>query len=205
MSLNEFSGSSRTNAFERMSGRVVSTLDRTLGGVRRLHAALNPWGMASIVGGFALACFGAVFAARQGVSPALALMAAYCVVTTCIASTVLLAMLSQRAPKLAERPVELRTNLRAWKLVNELRVSDACRLWCDIEPGSPYSQEAIAWATAMLDAIKRGDLPILPRSTGSQELDERERTNPSWRTRVSREALRSWADAHGHCPAFLHG
>lgn len=203
MSLNEFFGSSRANAFERVSGSIGASFDRTLAGARWLHAALHPWGVASIVGGIALACFGAIFAVRQGTSAALALMAAYCVVTTCIACTVTLAMLLQRTPKAAARPSELRPNLRAWKLVSELRISDACRLWCDIEPGSPYSQEAIAWATAMLDAIKRGDLPILPRASGSKELDERERTNPTWRTRVSRDALRIWADAHGHCPAFL--
>ncbi len=60
MSLNEFFGSSRANAFERVSGSIGASFDRTLAGARWLHAALHPWGVASIVGGIALACFGAI-------------------------------------------------------------------------------------------------------------------------------------------------
>lgn len=210
MSLNETFGPT-SNSFERTSGIAGSSLQLVLAKAQSLSGALGPIAIASIVAGFALACFGAIFAVQQGVSFALALMAAYCVVTTCIVCTVTLAMLTQRAPKaVAIRPVEASpngANIAAWRLVSELRVSDACRLWCDIEPGSAYSQESIAWATAMLDAIKKGELPILAR-TGvtkdvAKEQDERERTNPSWRTRVSREALKTWALSHGYCPAFL--
>jgi hypothetical protein len=213
MSLNEIFGpTSRSNSYERTTGLAGSSLQLVLAKAQWLGGALGPVGLASIVAGFALACFGAIFAVQQGVSFALALMAAYCVVTTCIACTVTLTMLAQRTPKTTVvRPVESRpsggVNIAAWRLVSELRVSDACRLWCDIEPGSAYSQEAIAWATAMLDAIKKGDLPILQRTDvakeGARELDERERSNPTWRTRVSRDALKSWAASHGYCPAFL--
>jgi hypothetical protein len=205
MSLNEIFGTaSRSNSFERATAIASPSLQVAVAKAQWLRGALGPIGIASIVCGFALACFGAILAIQQGVSFALALMAAYCVVTTCIACTVTLAMLSQRTPKIVvAAPEAPRTNIAAWKLVSEMRVSDACRLWCDIEPGSAYSQETIAWATAMLDAIKKGELPILQRTDGAKELDERERTHPSWRTRVSRDALKSWALSHGYCPAFL--
>jgi hypothetical protein len=206
MSLNEIFGSTaRSNSFESATGKIGSSFEMVIAKAVWLRDALRPWGMASIVAGVAIAGIGASFAIQQGVSVALALMAAYCVVATCIACTVTLALLSQRAPKeVVARPAAAGPNIAAWRLVSELRVSDACRLWCDIEPGSPYSQEAIAWATAMLDAIRKGELPILPRPGGQRDQDERERTHPSWRTRVSREALKSWASSHGFCPAFLH-
>ena len=203
MSLNEIFGSSRPNSFSQAARSVVS-FESLSARIQWLRATLGPLGVVSILTGIALACVGAGFAVQQGASIALALMAAYCVVATCIACTVTVAMLSQRAPKAAVRAVAAGPNIRAWRLVSELRVSDACRLWCDIEPGAPYSQEAIAWATAMLDAIKKGELPILARS-GADRDDDRERNQPSWRTRISRDALKSWAAAHGYCPAFLEG
>ena len=204
MSLNETFES--TNARSELLASPSPSLFRNLmAKAVWLQGALSPLGIASIVGGISLACFGAIFAVQQGVSAALALMAAYCVVTSCIACTVTLALLSQRTPKVAVvTPArELRPNIAAWRLVSELRVSDACRLWCDIEPGAPYSQEAIAWATAMIDAIKKGELPLLPRQGLTRELDERERTNPTWRTRISRDDLKAWASSHGYCPPFL--
>jgi hypothetical protein len=205
MSLNEtFGPASHPNSLERATAIATPSFQVAVAKAQWLRGALGPLGIASIVCGFALACFGAILAIQQGTSFAMALMAAYCVVTTCIACTVTLTMLSQRTPKtIVAVPAAPRTNIAAWKLVSELRVSDACRLWCDIEPGSAYSQEAIAWASAMLDAIKKGELPILQRTDGGKDLEERERTHPSWRTRISREALKSWALSHGFCPAFL--
>ena len=205
MSLNEIFGSTTgSNSFEGATGKIGSSVEAIVAKASWLSETLRPWGMASIVAGFAVAGIGATFAIAQGASVALALMAAYCVVATCIACTVTLALLSQRSPReVVAKPSEPRPNIAAWRLVSELRVSDACRLWCDIEPGSPYSQEAIAWATAMLDAIKKGELPVLSRAGGQKDIDERERTNPSWRTRVSRDDLKAWAASHGFRPAFL--
>ncbi len=82
-------------------------------------------------------------------------------------------------------------------------MSNASRLWCDVEPGHPYTQELAAWAAAMLDAIKTGALPILPRPGASEEAVLRERSHPTWHTTVARDALKSWALQHGRCPAFL--
>jgi len=91
----------------------------------------------------------------------------------------------------------------AWQLVERFRISDASRLWCDIEPGCPASQESLAWTRAMLDAIKRGELPVSP-NTGDNKFRERERLNPSWCTEIERGDLAAWAKAYGHTPQFLH-
>ena len=91
----------------------------------------------------------------------------------------------------------------AWTLVARFRISDASRLWCDIEPGSQASQETLAWTHAMMDAIKRGELPVSPQM-GDAKFRERERNNPSWRTEIERDDLAVWAKAHGRTPRFLH-
>jgi len=90
----------------------------------------------------------------------------------------------------------------AWTLVARFRISDASRLWCDIEPGSQASQETLAWTHAMMDAIKRGELPVSPQM-GDAKFRERERNNPSWRTEIERGDLAVWAKAHGRTPRFL--
>ncbi len=91
----------------------------------------------------------------------------------------------------------------AWQLVARFRISDASRLWCDIEPGSQASQETLAWTHAMMDAIKRGELPVSPQM-GDAKFRERERANPSWRTEIERDDLAVWAKGHGRTPRFLH-
>ena len=79
------------------------------------------------------------------------------------------ALLSQeddvRALAIAQQAVSRKPNYAAWKMVEKFNVSNASRLWCDIEPGHPYSQESSAWAAAMLDAIKSGALPVSPKNT----------------------------------------
>jgi hypothetical protein len=87
--------------------------------------------------------------------------------------------------------------------VNTLTVSDASRLWCDIEPGATATQETIAWGRALLDAIKRGELPILTKAGASEEAIKRESENPNYMTQVSRDALQAWARGHGYAPNFL--
>ena len=84
------------------------------------------------------------------------------------------------------------------------RISDASRLWCEIEPGCAASQDSLAWSQAMLAAIKTGELPICKRAGESKEVHDRERINPNWATEIERAALKSWADSHGHLPRFLH-
>jgi hypothetical protein len=150
---------------------------------------------------FAVGC--TLWAIYEGVSLPLALMGGYCTIVAGIAFCVVQLVLTRLAAQGTPAPAQTKPNYTAWKLVNTLNVSNASRLWCDIEPGHPYSQESAAWAAAMMDAIKSGVLPISPKPHTSKEMLAREQANPGWNTEVSREALRAWALAHGHCPTFL--
>lgn len=145
-------------------------------------------------------------AIAQGAGVPMALMAGYCSLVATIALVVVFHVLKNppaRAVPVAVAAVSQQPNYSAWKLVSQMNVANASRLWCDIEPGHPYSRESMAWATAMLDAIKTGALPIVSKPNAAKEVVERERTNPTWHTEISREAMQAWAKAHGHNPEFL--
>jgi hypothetical protein len=144
-----------------------------------------------------------LWAVHEGVSLPLALMGGYCTMIAGIALFVAQLVLAHVTTKVAPAQTSRKPNYAAWKLVNTLNVSNASRLWCDIEPGHPYSQESMAWAAAMLDAIKSGALPVNAKPHATKEMVAREQANPGWNTEVTRDALRTWALKHGHCPAFL--
>jgi hypothetical protein len=180
---------------------------------------IGPLGVLVLLSGICIAVGGTLWAIELEVPYPLAIMAGYC---TFIASACLCAMLMmlRRKPARVEQPARKTAiattttsaqasrprgepNYAAWKLVSKLSVSDASRLWCDIEPGCPATQESIAWAHAILDAIKRGELTIIPRTGLSETMRGPEQTNPSWTTEVARDSLKTWAQAHGHAPRFL--
>jgi len=146
-----------------------------------------------------------VWAIVEGANAALALLIGY----SAVASTIGLARLApskktktqdvEPAPKLV--PAEPETSA-AWKLVSTFTISDASRLWCNIEPGTAATQESMAWGRALLDAVQQGNLPIVAKN-GSPEALDRERQNPHYMTQVTREALKLWADQKGQTPPFL--
>jgi len=157
-----------------------------------------------LLAGLCVAFAGTLWAIELDVPYPLAIMWGYC---TFLASACLCAVLMvlYKAPTQIEPVTAIRgqPNYAAWKLVSKYSVSDASRLWCDIEPGCPASQESIAWAHAILDAIKRGELSIIPRTGLSEAISGSEQANPTWHTEVARGALQSWAQSHGHAPRFL--
>jgi len=168
-----------------------------------LRSRIGPSQIVPLAAAFLFAVGCTLWAIQEGVSVPLALMGGYCTIVAgiilCVAQLTLTHVNAGAAPAPAPRT----PNYAAWKLVNKLNVSNASRLWCDIEPGHPYTQESIAWSAAILDAIKSGALPICPRPHATKEMLAQERANPGWNTEVTREALKAWAQAHGHCPAFL--
>ena len=148
--------------------------------------------------GVALAVGCTLWAIQEGVPHPLAIMLGYCTVASsaCVGMA-LLAVQSAAAKKSSIGP-KRGPNYAAWRVVSSLSVSDASRLWCDIEPGCPASQESIAWGIAMLDAIKRGELPASATDGAIQAP-----SNPNWHTKIARDALKVWAKALGHSPRFL--
>lgn len=172
---------------------------------RTIGSALGPLGLLVLCGGIALAVFCTAWAVQADVPYPIALAVGYCTVacSVCLCA-VLMPILNSREPA-AKITEKAQPNYAAWNHVKTFRVSDASRLWCDIEPGCAASQDSLAWSQAILAAIKSGELPICKQAGQSNETFDRERANPNWATEIERAALRIWADSHGHLPRFLHG
>lgn len=175
--------------------------------VSRFLSSLGLPELVVFCGGLVLTTSCTWLAIAQGAGVPMALMAGYCSLVATIALVVVFHVLknppaAQPAPVVVAA-VSQQPNYSAWKLVSQMNVANASRLWCDIEPGHPYSRDSMAWATAMLDAIKTGALPIVSKPNTAKEVAERERTNPTWHTEITREALQAWAKANGHNPEFL--
>ena len=183
-----------------------------------IEHSIGALGVLVLLGGICIAVGGTLWAIELEVPYPLAIMAGYCTFIASACLCVALMVLRKTSTKV-EQPVSStgpdttnttttaaargKPNYAAWKLVSKFSVSDASRLWCDIEPGCPATQESIAWAHAILDAIKRGELTIIPRSGLSEAMRGPEQVNPSWTTEVGRESLKTWAQANGHAPRFL--
>jgi hypothetical protein len=189
--------STPTSAHGSIVGSVRNHLGKTGSNIGALYVAAACVGLVLSVGG-------PIWALEIGIAVPIAIMAGYCtlICSACVATApFVLRTLGERTASNAARPDP---NYAAWKLVSKFSVSDASRLWCDVEPGCAATQESIAWARALLDAISRGELPMIEKVGIRTEIIERERNNPNWHTEMTRDALRCWATSHGYNPRFLH-
>ncbi len=182
---------------------LMPSMREAIGRFGDFRPAIGIAGMAIVGSGVVIAIGGAVWAVLIDVPYPIAIMAGYCTLAgaLCLAMALRIASIRERpaAPAL-KQPA---TNYAAWRLVNKFSVSDAARLWCDLEPGSNVTQEAIAWARVLFDAISRNELPMIEKTGVKKEAIDIERANPTWHTEVSREALTAWAASHGFNPRFL--
>jgi hypothetical protein len=188
-----------SSGFEDPSKLTDAKADTAFGAFLRFNGpTLGILVSASLIVGCAV-----VWAVVEGANAALALLIGY----SAIASTIGLARLAPSKKSQASEtepkpvPVEPETSV-AWKLVSTFTISDASRLWCNIEPGAAATQESMAWGRALLDAVKQGDLPIVAKNDFPEAMD-RERQNPHYMTQATREALKHWADEKGLTPPFL--
>jgi hypothetical protein len=172
-------------------------------GFAKVEAAIGLSGLAAVSSGVVLAVCGTALAIQEGVPYPLGVMVGYCTMVGGACLGAAFVNIRKRAPAkaLPAGSTSREPSYAAWKLVSKFSISDASRLWCDIEPGSPASQESIAWGTAMLDAVKRGELMAIARA--STAVSAQEQKNPGWTTEIGREDLMSWAKAHGQSPRFL--
>jgi hypothetical protein len=178
-------------------------IQRVSAGFGKIQSTIGLSGIATVAVGVALAVWCTIWAILEGVPHPLAIMVGYCTLVGSACLYAALLVIQNLSAKVSSAGASRRPNYLAWNHVSALSVSDASRLWCDIEPGCPSSQESIAWGMAMLDAVKRGELPTSARAGTSQAVSIQEQSNPNWHTEVTREGLRSWAQAHGHSPRFL--
>ncbi|HEX3441988.1 MAG TPA: hypothetical protein VHT93_16730 [Pseudolabrys sp.] len=178
---------------------------RALVALDDLRARTGPFGVAIVAAGSTLSAAGTMWAMWAGVVYPIALMAGYCTWTAsvCLAAAVSV-MQKPKAPQAAVADVRIPAKPgvgEAWKLVNTFSVSDASRLLCGVEPGARVTQDSIAWARALLDAIEQGELPAVekPRTVTSAG----GRAKPNWHTEVTRDALKSWVRSRSFSPEFL--
>jgi hypothetical protein len=172
---------------------------------RKIKSAIGFSGFLVLAAGAALALVCTAWSVQSGVAYPIAVAAGYCMLVCSACLCIALAVILNSAQKIAQVSDNSEPNYAAWNVVKKLRVSDASRLWCNIEPGCAASQESLAWAQAMFNAIKSGELPFSERMGASQDMMDRERINPSWATEIERAALKRWAATYGHAPRFLQG
>ncbi|MCC6889231.1 MAG: hypothetical protein IT536_11915 [Hyphomicrobiales bacterium] len=176
-------------------------LRRLADGTAALQAAIGIPGLAALAGGSAFAAIGTAWAISVDVPAPLALMIGFCTLAASAGLSAAVMVIANAVTHTPPVPSGRRLpNYAAWKLLSTLSVSDAAHLWCDLEPGSRATEECIAWASAMLDAVKRGELATCERP---DRADGRERNSPTWQTVIARDALKAWALSHGHLPRFL--
>jgi hypothetical protein len=179
-----------------------SVTKRALAGLSDLRTRTAQLSLVVGVVGATLALTGTIWAIQLQVSYPIAMMAGYC---TLVASACLAIAVSglQKPAVPQELPVPTKPDISgAWKLVDTFSVSDACRLLCDIEPGSMVTQDSIAWARALLDAIERGELSAVEKPRIGL-LAPRDHGKPNWHTEITRDALKSWAQSRDLNPQSL--
>lgn len=164
---------------------------------------MQPLGMGAVGLATVVSVLGAVWAIRLGVSYPIAIMVSYCTLTTTVCLTGVLAMLP-RHETARELPASTAPSVsEAWKHVGAFTVSDAARLWCEVEPGSAATQDIIAWGRLLLDAIESGELAYIRNETQGNRPLSYPSDKPYWSTKVTRNALQTWAQARGFNPEFL--
>jgi hypothetical protein len=176
---------------------------KTLADVKDAIDRLGRLSLVIVVAGLTFAVADTLWAIQFGVSAPIAIAAAYCTVvaSVCLAAAIALLQKKPEAPR--EQPVIQKPAISgAWKLTQTFSVSDACRLMCDIEPGSMVTQDCIAWAKALLEAIERRELPVVETAKASGLLADR-KAKPNWHSEITREALKSWTQLRGISPQFL--
>ena len=165
--------------------------------VRKIRSVIGFSGCLTLSAGVALALACTAWGVQMGVAYPIAVGVGYCMLVCsaclCVALTVIVNT-AEKTDRVGERP---EPNYAAWKVVRKLRISDASRLWCNIEPGCAASQESLAWAQAMFNAITSGELAVA-EGAGKD-------TNTSWATEIGRDELNRWAASYGHSPRFLQG
>jgi hypothetical protein len=179
------------------------------GGARKFYAILGVSGSTTLLVGAVLAVACMVWALRLDVPFQVAFLAGYITVaaSACICAALVAVRHSppqsaaktalKSAPTTKSAGKSSEPDYAARARVDRLRVADASRLWCGIEPGHAATPEVMAWADAILEAIEHGEMP---RSDSTGPLMH---YRIGWHTEIPRDALKVWARSKGHAPRFL--
>ena len=171
-------------------------MQRVKAGFARIESAIGLSGLAAVSSGVVLAVCGTALAIHEGVSYPLAVMVGYCAAVGSACLGAALVNIRRRAPATASPVGASRDpSYAAWKLVSKFRISDASRLWCGIEPGSPHPRnpslgEPPCWMRSSVVNYRHLQERLPPR--GPQE-----QRNPGWSTEIGRDDLISWGKRTG--------
>lgn len=189
------------SAPERHTEKVARPESR--GALEAVRDHVGPLGLGAITVGTALSVAGVVWAVHLGVVYPIAIMVGYCTAVSTVFLTLGVSLLPKAEPMRVEPPPALAAVSEAWKHVGTFSVSDAARLWCEVEPGATVTQDVIAWARLLLDAIANGELASVRNEAQSGRPRSFAPDKPHWSTEVTREALQTWARSRGFEPSFL--
>ena len=114
---------------------------RVKAGFANIRSPLGLSVFVAVSSGVALAVYCTIWAIQEGVPHPLAIMVGYCTVASSACVCTALLAIQSLAAKKSSIVTNRGPNYAAWKVVSKLSVSDASRLWCDIEPGCPASRE----------------------------------------------------------------
>jgi hypothetical protein len=103
--------------------------------VRTIRAAMGFSAFLVLSVGMALAVVCTAWGVQTGVSYPIAIAAGYCMLGCSACLCVALTVILNSAAEVNHVSRSSEPHYAAWKVVKKLRVSDASRLWCNIEPG----------------------------------------------------------------------
>jgi hypothetical protein len=177
------------------------------GWARFIWGILGALGVTAAITGAAITVGGAIWAIILGVPIPVAIMAGFCSFVGTVYLTLMpwawhvLRSIEPKQPVAEEEEEDTTPNYTSLRHVDRFTLSEAARLWCDIEPTSRYGTPDIeSWQAALKAAIRTGDLKIIPKDYHRETI---EKNDPQWNTLVSKQALIDFAKRHGHSPRFV--
>jgi hypothetical protein len=185
-------------------------------------ALLGYFGLAAFVIGAATAIGGGVWSVMIGIPLPIAIMVGFCVlvmgVYLSLAPLVYRALARTVAISKQEGGVDASVLLTgqveaekkrttpvyaAWRHREVFDISEAAKLWCDVDPHVSGNKDTQAWIEAFKAAAEREELDIVTSYPEDRQMRAYERKHPDATTKITKRSLREFAKAHGHDPEFL--
>jgi hypothetical protein len=91
----------------------------------------------------------------------------------------------------------------AIRLQHQYQLGPISRMWCDLNPSAPATNDSKASYNTLVCAIQQKKLRFQPRKPDDRWMVEYEERSPDWNTIVTREELKRFAASIGEDPPFL--
>jgi len=144
-----------------------------------------------------------VWAVIVGVPMPIALMAGYCT----LVGAVYLAMaplayraLSHTPANAAPKKKVVIPNYAAWRHLDAYEMQDAAKLWSNVDPNSPSTNESVAWFEVFKAKVIKKEFEIVCKNASTKDYEYSE---PHEFTKIKKTSLKKFAADHGYDPIFL--